>query len=98
MCVGGGGGGGFIIKTGWRVFYLIRTPLCVNNVCYKVTQGTEKEVTFPWVDLRGNPQIEKEGKKKNGGVTKIFSKMRQIRGARPQNYYREGLKHRLCSF
>ena len=47
------------------------------NVCYKVTQGTEKEVTFPWVDLRGSPHIEKEGKKK-WGATKIFSKMRYI--------------------
>ena len=43
------------------------------NVCYKVTQGTEKEVTFPWVDLRGSPQIEKEGKK-NGGRQKYSLK------------------------
>ena len=42
----------------------------MNNVCYKVTQGTEKEVTFPWVDLRGNSQIEKEGKKKRLGGDK----------------------------
>ena len=62
MCVWGGWIYG---KTGWRVFYLIRTPLFMN-VCYKVTQGTEKEVTFPWVDLRGSPQIEKEGKKYGG--------------------------------
>ena len=42
------------------------------NVCYKVTQGTEKEVTFPWVDLRGSPHIEKEGKKKMGGDKNIL--------------------------
>ena len=42
------------------------------NVCCKVTQGTEKEVTFPWVNLRGNPQIEKEGKKKIGGDKNIL--------------------------
>ena len=46
----------------------------MNNVCYKVTQGTEKEVTFPWVDLRGNPQIKKGGKKKNGGRQKYSPK------------------------
>ena len=51
-------------------FYLIRTPLFMN-VCYKVTQGTEKEVTFPWVDLRGSPQIEKESKK-NGGDKNVL--------------------------
>ena len=63
VCVCGGGGRVDLWKNRWRVFYLIRTPLFMN-VCYKVTQGTEKEVTFPWVDLRGSPQIEKEGKKK----------------------------------
>ena len=71
MCVGGGGW--IYGKTGWRVFYLIRTPLFVNNVCYKVTLGIEKEVTFPRVDLRGNLQIEKEDKKKNWGGRQKYS-------------------------
>ena len=42
------------------------------NVCYKVTQGAEKEVTFPWVDLRGNPHIEKEDKKNMGSDKNIL--------------------------